>query len=269
MKVVCIFPITGNSTKYPEILECFQKIIGPQLSILGVEQPEIKFAGTDYTYVPINSFLQGKPKGKGIIEVLKNMPTPPDFVIVCDGSGKIPFENILEIFKVLTSDSSVHCVMANRVGNKAISDFRYVIERFEISVLCRYFKHSREVTDGQCGLWGYRHGNIQNGKDKRIKLTSEGYEIELDLLSECLEQDLAYSLVDVTLPPLPASTNFTYGDNLKKIEFFIKKYPRLEDCLISYADEFEQSTIFLTYQRQVKEQWEQYKRDLIMQIKKK
>ena len=128
MKVACLFPITNNAKQYPQILEYFSKEIKPQLTLLGATDGAITFPGSDYTFVATNETLEGKPKGKGIIGSIKNLATKPDVVIVCDGSGKIPYKYVLDIFQELTSDSSICCVMANRGENKAIGLFRYLID---------------------------------------------------------------------------------------------------------------------------------------------
>jgi len=174
MNVVCIFPVTHHLEKAPLILKKFRETIEPQLRILGAINIEIKFPGTDYVFVGTDQVL-AEPKGKGILECLKNCAIPPNFVVVCDGSGAIPFEYIIAIFEVLISDSSMACVMANRQSNKAINDSRYLIERFEIYSITKLFNHKEEILDGQCGLWGYRYGKLKiNDTETEIKLTGIG-----------------------------------------------------------------------------------------------
>ena len=211
MNVVCIFPVTNNSQNIPEILIEFKNKIAPNLIKLGASNCEIKFAGTDYIFVGTNQTLEGKPKGQGILECLKNCLKIPDCVIVCDGSNAIPYHYIVSIFQELVSDASMCCVMANRRKNKAISPERFLIEEFEIFILKEYFRHDKEILDGQCGLWAFRKGELDiNGHKKEIKLTARSYEIELDLLSEVLEKDLEYSFVDVKLPIRDVSSSFKY-----------------------------------------------------------
>jgi hypothetical protein len=191
MKTACIFPIVNNEEKIPDILTSFKKTVGPQLCKLGASgQPELKFPGLDnYYYVPVNQEIEKPEKGESILSCLSNCVSFPEVVIVCDGSGKIPYEYMSNIFKELISDSSICCVMANRKGYKAIDDFRYLIERFEVFCLVHFLNHPVNIPDGQCGLWCYKTGKLNiNGISQEIILTATGYEIELDLLSEVLDK---------------------------------------------------------------------------------
>jgi len=270
MKVVCIFPVTGIPQNIPDILSKFEKKIAPGLCAFGAIKPEIKFAGTDYVFVPNEESLSGESKGKGILDCLKNLSKLPDFVIACDGSGKIPYEHIVDIFQELTSDSKTCCAMAKRGENKAISDFRYLIERFEIFTLKKYHNYEGEILDGQCGLWGFRYGKIDiDGGEKEIKLSGLGYEIELDLLGELLEKKLKYSFVNVELPKKLLKTAFDWTDSLKKMKFLIDKYSKFEYCIPEAFEEFEEEEEFKTLIKEKEiEYWKKYKKD-ILNIKKK
>ena len=266
MNLVCIFPVTNNPENMSLIIKKFKDVITSQLNILGATNVEIKFAGTDYVFVGTDQVVEGKPKGQGILECLKNCAINPHFVVVCDGSGAIPFEYIVDIFKVLISDSSMACVMANRKSNKSINDSRYLIERFEIFSILKLFNDKKEIPDGQCGLWGYRYGKLKiNDTETEIKLTGIGYEIELDLVSEIVEKRLEYSFIDVDLPPRQVSSSFTYDNNLKKFEFLILKYPKLKFLISDYFNEYEKTDEFNTLINipHVKETWERYKQDII------
>ncbi len=272
MKVVCIFPIVNNEKNIPTIIEKFRDFIAPQLSILGATNIELKFAGTDYVFVRTNQVLEvPKGKGEGILDCLKNVAIVPDFVIACDGSGAIPFEDIVDIFEVLVSDSSMACVMANRIGNKSINDSRYLIERFEIFSLIKLFNHKKGIPDGQCGLWGYRHGKLKiNDTETEIKLTGIGYEIELDLVSEVVEKKLEYSFVDINLPPRQVSSSFDYANNLKKFKFIISKYPQLKFIISEYFNQYENTVEYnnLINKPEVKKTWENYKENVFKIINK-
>lgn len=266
MNVICIFPITNNIQQAPLIMNEFKDFISKRLSILGATKVEIKFAGTEYVYVPINETLEGQPKGKGILQCLKNTPENPDVVICCDGSGKIPYSYIPDIFQEITSDSSIVCVMTNRVGNKAISPCRYLIERFEIFSLKRYHKSQKEISDGQCGLWAYKaKPQKTNGMEKNITLRAEGYDIELDLLDEVLSKTLNFSFVSINLPNIPVQTSFSFSDNLKKMNFLINKNCHLKDSLYEYFLEFEKLDEFSSYREDigVLNIWNSYKQEVI------
>ena len=148
MDLVCIFPITANESKLPDILKLFEAKIAPRLYVMGANI-EIKFPAPDYVYVPALGSLKGTTKGKGILDVLKNTPIPPDYAIMCDGSGKIPCKKVVDVFAGLIADSSINCVMAERVGtNKAISSLRFLIERWEVFILKHYFKYKKAYLMG-------------------------------------------------------------------------------------------------------------------------
>lgn len=156
MYILCIFPTITNEENIPKIIKCFKDKIAPKLNRLGAEKVDLKFPPPDYTFVgTAQSLKPDSPKGKGIKEVLKNVPFSPDYVLVCDGSGKIPYTSLVDVFRELVSDSSVNCVMVERVGkNKAISQLRFLIERWEVFLLKKFMKHPQNIPDGQCGLWG-------------------------------------------------------------------------------------------------------------------
>ena len=262
MKVVCIFPITNVSENYPKILSVFKEKIATGLDSLGAKDVEIKFAGTDYIFVSTNQTIKGKQKGEGILECLKNCGESPDCVMVCDGSGAIPYEYIVELFQEIISDLSICGVMANRIENKAISEERYFIERFEIFILKKYYNYPNELPDGQCGLWGYRAGKIcANGNHKEIILTAKSYEIELDLLSELLEKQLKFSFIDIKLPPREVKSSFSFDSNINKMKFLLNKYPQLKEYLSTYMRDFEnieENKVKLdTYS--IKDNWNKYK----------
>ncbi len=268
MNVVLIFPVTNNSKNIPSILSEFRGNIAPKLIVLGAEKIEIKFAGTNYIFVRTNQSLEGQPKGQGILECLKNYAYPIDYVIMCDGSGAIPYNYLIPIFQELVSDPNIHCVLANRGKNKAINEIRYLIEGFEVFILKKFHNHQREIPDGQCGLWGYKAGKLNiNDSQKEIKLTAKSYEIELDLLSEILEKKLEYSFVNVQLPLRIVKSSFIYKNNLTKMKFLLDKYEKLKDCIRSYLKEFEEENIDNVSKENVKEEWEKYKNDLFKLIK--
>lgn len=261
MNVVCIFPITYHPENYFEIVTYFTEKIVPKLNILGA-RAEIKFAGTDYIFVPTNQSIsmQGQQKGEGILECLKNCGDIPDCVIVCDGSGAIPYDYIVDLFQELVSDLSICGVLANRGKNKAISDERFLIEQFEIFTLKKYHNYTDNIPDGQCGLWRYKTSpKCINGCNKKITITAKSYEVELDLLSELLENQMKFSFIEVELPERKVTSSFTFEKNMNKMKFLLNKYPRLKDCIPSYISEFESLPENLSKSRIIKDMWEKYK----------
>jgi len=264
MKVICVFPmfpVEKYHKNIPDIITKCKIKIFPKLCLLGAINPEIRFSNIKYKYVETNKVLEGEPKGEGILGCLEGIKDI-DYAIICDGSGKIPYENIIGIFQELMSDSNVHCVMGNRINNKAISPPRYLIERFEVFVFKKYFNYTREIPDGQCGLWGYQKGEINfNGNKKEIKLTARSYEIELDLLSEVLEKNLNFLFVDVELPPQKEIDNkeFKKEDSLVKMRFFLNKYPKLSADIPKRIVEFEKKEV----NKELEKYWKEYKDGLI------
>ena len=266
MKLLILFPIVGVEKNIADILKDVRSTIAEKLEILGMTNLQIKFPGMDYISVKTNQVIEGQPKGKGIIEALENPSLIPDYVISCDGSCAIPLKYIVELFQELTSDSNIKCVMANRGENKGISDERHIIERFEIFILRRHFKSEIDIPDGQCGLWGFQFGKIYcNSGQKEIKLTANGYEIELDLLSELMRNELLFSFIDVDLPPREAPSSFTYGRNVEKMNFLVNKLDGLKNKLPLLFSEFEKTTDANEKLKnpEVKKVWESYKKDLL------
>jgi len=263
MNLLCIFPITNIPENYPKIIKNFELNIAPSLKKLGVDI-DIKFAGTDYKFVSTGESIPiGSKKGEGILECIKNCTSQPEFVIMCDGSGTIPYEYILEVFQELTSDSSIYGVMANRGENKSISEERLLIERFEIYVLKKHYDYKKNIPDGQCGLWGYRTFN-KNNPNKKIILTAKSYDIELDLLGELLKNNLNFSFININLPPREVSSSFTYENNLKKMRFLLKKYKDIKPKLKDYAILFETTPEYLKIMenKSIKVTWDKYLKDL-------
>ena len=96
-------------------------------------------------------------------------------------------------------------------------------------------------------MWAYRNGKLNcNGKEHEIKLTGEGYEVELDLLNEVLLKDLKYSFVNVNMPDQKEKipTSYTDKDSLKKLRFLCSKCLKLKDHLLECLTEYEKSEEF-------------------------
>ena len=132
----------------------------------------------------------------------------------------------------------------------------------------RYFNYEKDISDGQCGLWGYKFGKLNiNGCYKEIELTAEGYEIELDLLCEVLKNNLNYSFVDVELPEnSKIKSSFVYTNNLTKIKFFLNKYKGLKENIPSYIKQFEDKNKESISKNKLF--WYKYKKDLINLVNK-
>ena len=269
MRVAVLIPIRGYEKNFYKLFsESIPKVV-KNLKLLGATEIHIRYAGIDTYFFPsTNETHEKEPKGKGIIGSLRSIPEPPHFVIVCDGSEKIPLAYIPDVFQELISDSTLSAVMACRGEHKAISKFRYLVERFEVFSLKRYHKYDNIIPDGQCGLWGYRYGKIKiNDSEVQIKLTGLGYEIELDLLDEVLNKKLKYSFMDVELPTYEVKTSYDYDDNIQKMKFLCGKNEKLKDSIPLYLEEFEETDEFERLLTELedkdKEIWnEKYKKDI-------
>jgi len=269
MQVVCIFSVTGVRNNIPDILRAVKEEINPGFTDLGYPPPEIKFPKETYVYVGVDKTIAGPPKGHGIIDSIKNCANVPDCVIACDGSNAIPYGYIIDIFKGIISEANMHCVMANRMEKKGIVAPRFLIERFEIHVIKECCGYELDIPDGQCGLWAYRYGKLHvNDIETEIKLTAVGYEIELDLLSEVLMKNLNFTFIDVELPERKTPSQFTYEQNLKKMEFILRKYDlmKLHMVVKGYIEKYEQGEEFkslISSDGKCDEYWGKYKKDLL------
>ena len=264
MRVFCIFPCTNHEDKIPKILKIFHLNIAPKLKSLGSTKTNYSFGPLNYEYVETDQTSRGDGKGKGIIKSVHNLDENPDVVICCDASGAIPYEKIIGIFTRLISDSSICCVMTNRIGNKSIIPIRYLVERFEIFAIQTLHEHDTKILDGQCGLWCYRHGKIDvNGEEKEIKLTAKKYDIEIDLVDEVLSKKLKYSFVNIELPPRDVPSGYTKEDNLSKMKFLLNKQDTLKGKLQEYINKFEDTGEFKgLIGEPIRGEWNEYKKDI-------
>lgn len=273
MKVLCIFPVGGRyQGNRGDITERFAKFIQPKLMQLGANNVSFSCPPAPENYPTIktetNSLNSKTPKGQLIRACIQGLSEKPDVVIMCDGSGKISYEKVVDVFQELTSGVDMCCVMSNRVGDKCISESRYLVERFEVSVIAKINNHHKIIPDGQCGLWGFRCGKIQNnGDEKEIYINAQGYEIELDLLDEVLSKNLQYSFLDVELKPLePIKTDFSDEEHMKKMDFFLRKKSTvdLKRLVPTYIEEFQDSEEFkkLCNKPVIVEDWKKYKDNL-------
>ena len=265
MKIFCIFPCTNYEDKISTILKIFHQNIAPKLKSLGSTKTNYSFGPTNYEFVETDETSRGDGKGKGIIKSVHNLDEKPDVVICCDASGAIPYEKIIDIFTRLVSDSSIHCVMSNRIGNKSVTPIRYLIERFEIFAIQTLHEHDTKILDGQCGLQCYRYGKTNiNNSEEEIKLTAQGYDIEIDLVDEVLSKKFKYSFVDIVLPPRDVLSSYNKEDSLKKMNFLLNKQNKLKDKLQEYINNFEDTEEFKELiDESIRKEWDEYKEDIL------
>jgi len=242
----------------------------PALVRLGLNQNNfgVSFTPINYSFAPNNPTPYNVPKGTGIRAIIDyTLPPETTHVICCDGSNKLPFRYIKDIFQELISDSSSLCVMANRKGDAAISDERLLVERFEIFSVTTYFEYKKELPDGQAGLWGYRlRGTRKGNEDKNIRLTADGYGIELDLLSEVISKQIPFTFIDVNIEKEDKRpTGYNYEDNLRKMKFITEKHAGLKEHVPSFFTDFEKQEKIrgLLENKDMGTYWERYKKDLL------
>lgn len=268
MDILCIFPTAGCHEKVGEIVDRLEKGIITKLIQLGAN-PQIITPGPDYKYVQVGEKIErvSKPKGELILDAIKSASKQTEYVIACDGSGAIPYENIVDIFQALISDPNIYCAMINRVGQeKAIPQERFLIEQFEIFALKKTLGYEKGIPDGQGGLWGFYTKDIEiNGNKTKIILTAKEYDIELDLLSEVIEKGLGYIFVPISLPPREVKSQFPYEKNIAKMNFLINKYPKLQDTLKKYLSEFliECGEEIKKLNIEGEKTWGRYKKDIL------
>lgn len=265
MKLLIIFPVANNQGKIPSIIKKFKEFYN-DLIILGADESiPLKFGNVNVYFLPTNTEAISVPKGRGILEQMKNVSEKPDVVLVCDGSDAIPYNYIVDIFQEFVSDASISCVMAHRAGEKSISSARYLIERFEVFSLKKYYGYQGEIPDGQCGLWCFKYGKFCVGNSKKeIKLTAQNYEIELDLLGEVIKNKLKFSFVPISLPIRQEPSAFKPKNNIDKMDFLKKQHIGLTERLPSLLQEFEGTEEFKKLIPSCEEnEWIDYKKKII------
>lgn len=154
------------------------------------------------------------PKGisvKTCIDYVKDIDNA-DYIIYIDGSGKIDKKYILDIANVLINNN-VDAVLSERGKNKAISEDRWKIEKFELFLLEEKY-NKKEFPDGQCGLWGFK---VHKNSEKTINITIYDYGVELNLLAELIKKNCDFEFVQIEVSNPEGITNF------KDLEHTIKK----------------------------------------------
>jgi len=103
-----------------------------------------------------------------------------NFILHIDGSGKFDLGDINRVIEVMI-EPSVDAVLTKR-NISGMDKFRTVIEKFERKIILLRFPNAI-IEDGQSGCWSVRLG------DSFKPLTASGYEIELEILIQQLENN--------------------------------------------------------------------------------
>lgn len=161
------------------------------------------------------------PKGFSLTRLIRNaylFKTKPDYIIYCDGSGRIPFEQCLTVLKELQKKEVSH-VFSNRVPwRSGIPKHRKIVEEFESWIVCKQFK-IKDTLDLQCGLWGFLYS-----EGSKMHIDCEGYEIELNVACEVFKH-LKSGIIDVkTSTQGTTRSQFPDDDYSKTSQHFQKAY---------------------------------------------
>lgn len=175
------------------------------------------------------------PKGKAIRLLLTARRTDKvDYIICIDGDGQIPFDNIFEMCFQL-KNQPIEAILSCRKGHLGVSEDRAIIEQFELYLLGQLY--GCKLPDGQCGFWGFK-GELLD----RLNLTADGFEIELDLLMECLDAKprVRFGFIETEVKE-GEKTTFNVMDNKRKLIFLSSKLGIGIDLVLSLANKYEES----------------------------
>ncbi|MBI5224598.1 hypothetical protein HY989_01895 [Candidatus Micrarchaeota archaeon] len=224
----------SNSQIGEKTLEFYK--IQPDLIEMGIEP--MFFIGGKGCVIPTEqaTIELTRSSGKGFL--LKNCISHAkffkyDYFICCDGSGKIPFENIIKVAKLL-KEETFNCIIGKRDSVSGISEERMTVESFENYLIEKKFKLPSQLKDAQCGCWGYSLKQLGS-----ISLTSDGYEAELDFITEALghpDAKLRYCSIDVENTGI---TKFNHTAHSSKLHFLQRKLQLKKEEIISLSREFE------------------------------
>jgi len=152
--------------------------------------------------------------------IRKELKVPP-YVVMIDGSGKIPYPNIFKIVEALEDGCDVAFGDRSNSSYKGISDDRWEIEQFENHLVTSKF-NKEDAPDAQAGCWG-----LQIDVLRKLNLIANGYELEIDLFSECIKnKDIKCSHVPIEMREKPAktpATGYNAINNITKLLFIMDK----------------------------------------------
>ncbi len=182
------------------------------------------------------------PKGFNVTHILKSghlLDCKPDYIIYCDGSGRIPFENCIRLLNELKKRENL-CILSERTPWRAsIPPIRQCIEQFESYVVSKIFG-SDEVYDLQCGLWGFLYPECSN-----FTISCVGYELELNVACEAFKKAGKVGLMIVQLNMSNASLSQFQGEDFStqsahyQKAYFLYKYFNLKKAdLLEHATHY-------------------------------
>lgn len=200
-------------------------LLGFTGSIDEVSSLEMSYKGI----TPKGLIIRGKMLS--IINKLDVAEREESFIILIDGSGKIEYNCVLSVIKALVHGENI-ILGCRHSASYGIKDDRKNIELFENFIVSEKFKI--KLPDAQCGCWGLRTNLL-----KKISLTANGYEIELDLLVSALDSslDICYFPVKIVEEATKISS-FTPEQHINKLIFLLNKLSFDEFILKALYEKF-------------------------------
>ena len=217
------------------VSEIYQEVITPASTKLGLV----------ITFYPIheqfyNEFIEnvnglkisyklseGAKPGKGfnvtrLINGANQLPIKPDYIVYCDGSGRIPFKYCLALMENLQK-KDISCIFAHRTPWRGgITQERQVIEEFESNFVCKHFK-IKHTQDFQCGLWSLKYPDCSG-----MQINCIGYELELNVACEALKKSKKIGILEI-----PIRVNDTSKSQFKKDDYSINS-PHFQKAYFLY-----------------------------------
>lgn len=209
---------------------------------LGIEHVSFRHLDTKTYLVEGVQIMKKVPKGKIIRLALEaNKSEKNDYLISIDGDGQIPRKHILDILKQLVN--GVPAVLSCRKNKSGIDETRNSVEKFELFLLSQAF--GSNLPDGECGLWGFNKNTFE-----RIFLSANGFEIELDVLTELLSKKIKFGFVRTDVSESKITTVGPDNDENKLI-FLREKLGFGKDFIFSMSEKFEAHTALPTEYKKV------------------
>lgn len=175
-----------------------------------------------------------------LMEITNKVPPEnrtKESVILIDGSGKIKFSSLLDVKSAL-DDNRFDIVFSKRGADWAIDSSRKVIEKFENYLIGERYHCVFE--DGQCGCWGFPGDII-----KKLSLSANSYEIELDLLISSRERHLTTGFVNVEIDKKLIRrgliTQFIPDQHIRKLSFLADKLGFAKETVCALMAKFQKT----------------------------
>ncbi len=140
------------------------------------------------------------------------------YVVLFDGDGQIPYDpKYSPIFKILTElKNGKEIILGCRGGKYHMGSDRQTIEKFELFLVSS--KYGIHLPDGQCGCCGFKAKILDE-----VALRSQGFEIELDLLTSCLRGKIYPYFSHVQVKP-ELKSEFDIIDHQRKLIFLTERF---------------------------------------------